>query len=249
MAIKAILIDDEPKLREVLHIKLMQNCKIVDVVAKVSNAKEGYDAIRFHKPDLVFLDIAMPGETGFDMLNRFENINFEIIFVTGFDEYGLDALKVSAVDYLLKPVRTEDLIEAVSKAVLRIESKEKVLRYDLLKHNINTTSNDHTRVAIPGSSAYEFVAIDSLIRCEGWQKYTRIILTSGEVIVSSYNLGVFKDMLSSFNFISTHKSHLINKNHIRRYLKEGEVVMSNGDKVPVARRRKDDFMDVLFNGE
>jgi two-component system LytT family response regulator len=119
----------------------------------------------------------------------------------------------------------------------------KIAKYEVLKHNLHHIGDQNTNIAIPGSQAYEFVKIENIIRCEGWQKYTKIHLNSGEVIVSSYNIGVFRDMLENYDFFSTHKSHLINKNHITRYLKDGTVNMSDGSNAPVARRKKEEFMD------
>lgn len=241
--INALIIDDEQKLREVLKIKLEQFCPDVNILGHGINAKDGFEKITQLKPDLVFLDIAMPGETGFDMLSRFFKIDFEIIFVTGFNEYALDALKVSAVDYILKPVKTENLINAVEKAKDRIENRSRLAKYEVLKHNLNHIGDQKTKVAIPGANAYEFVKIEEIIRCEGWQKYTKIFLNDGQVIVSSYNLGVFRDMLESYGFFSTHKSHLVNNSHIIRYLKDGTIILSDGSNAPVARRRKEDFME------
>ncbi len=244
--IKAVIIDDEQKLREVLRIKLNQFCPDINILDQGIDAMDGYEKIIEHKPDLVFLDIAMPGESGFDMLSRFENIDFEIIFVTGFNEYALDALKVSAVDYILKPVKTDILIQAVEKAKTKIEDRTIIAQYEILKHNLNHIGDQNTKVAIPGANAYEFVKVADIIRCEGWQKYTKIHLADGEVIVSSYNLGVFRDMLESYDFFSTHKSHLINNSHIRRYLKDGTIIFSDGSNAPVARRRKEEFMEQVI---
>lgn len=243
---KALIIDDEQKLREVLQIKIVQHCPDVSVIGQASNVEEGYRMIRELKPDLIFLDIAMPGESGFDLISRFDAIDFEVIFVTGFNEYALDALKVSAVDYLLKPVKTESLQLAIQKAQERIDQRSKIAKYDILKHNLNNIGDQKTKIAIPGTDAYEFVRISDIIRCEGWQKYTKIFLENGSVIVSSYNLGVFRDMLESYDFFSTHKSHLVNKTHITRYLKDGTIIMSDGSTAPVARRRKEDFMDQVI---
>lgn len=239
---RAIIIDDESKLREVLKIKLNQFCPQIRIAAMAKDVKEGYEAILNEEPELVFLDISMPGESGFDLLNKFEKIDFEIIFVTGYNEYALDALKVSAVDYLLKPVKTEDLKLAVQKATSQIDNKDIVQKYDLLKHNIHHIGDQDTRITIPGTHDYQFVSINQIVRCEGWQKYTKIHLVKGDVLVSSYNIGIFKEMLEKYNFFNTHKSHLINTTLIEKYQKDGTVIMNNGDTVPVARRRKDDFM-------
>ena len=241
--INAIIIDDERKLRDVLQIKLNRYCQEVNVLCQTSSASEAFEKINLLKPDLIFLDIDMPGASGFDLIDRFDNVDFEIIFVTGYNEYALDALKVSAVDYILKPVSTDSLIKAVSKAKDRIAKNEAVAKYEILKHNLNHIGHQDTKVSIPGSSAYDFVEVSDIIRCEGWQKYTKIYLSNGKVIVSSYNLGVFRDMLESYGFFSSHKSHLINNSHITRYMKDGSVIMSDESTAPVARRRKEEFME------
>ncbi len=239
----AIIIDDEPKLRKVLQIKLEQYCKAIKVVATAGNAEEGFQKINELNPQLIFLDISMPGGSGFDLLSQFKTINFEVIFVTGFNDYVLDALKVSAVDYLLKPVVTEDLTNAVEKAISRIEDRQKIELYHILQHNLNHIGEQETKVAIPGTSAYDFVKINNIVRCEGWQKYTRIYLMDGSCIVSSYNVGIFKDMFKSYGFFSTHKSHLINTSMITKYHKEGTVELADGSSVPVARRKKEEFSE------
>ncbi|MEE9438319.1 MAG: LytTR family DNA-binding domain-containing protein [Saprospiraceae bacterium] len=238
----AILIDDESKLLEVLKIKINKFCPEIKILDTAANVSKAYEKIMLLKPKLIFLDIAMPGESGFDLLQKFDTIDFEIIFVTGFNEFALDALKVSAVDYVLKPIQTESLISAVSKAKERIDNRSKIAKYEILKHNLNHIGDQATKVAIPGANSYEFVKIADIIRCEGWQKYTKIILSNGSVIVSSYNIGVFRDMLDNYDFFSTHKSHLINNNHISKYTKDGTLQLSDGSTVPVARRRKDEFM-------
>ncbi len=243
MALRTIIIDDEPKLRKVLSIKLADFCPSIDLVDSAENASEGYEKILQHKPDLVFLDISMPEESGFDLLNKFEKVEFEVIFVTGFDEYALDALKLSAVDYLLKPVRTSDLVNAVKKAEKKIGEKGILEHYDLLKHNLNHIEDKQAKIAIPGTKSYDFVEVNDIIRCEGWQKYTKIFLKNGSEIVSSYNIGVYKDMLEKFNFFACHKSHLINVTHIKKYLKEGTVRMVDNSNVPVSRRRKEEFLE------
>ena len=239
----AIIVDDEPKLSEVLLIKLRKHCPEIFVADQVENIDAAYKSIIKNNPDIVFLDISMPNGSGFDLIRKFENISFQIIFVTGFDEFALDALKISAVDYLLKPVKTSDVVEAVRKSILNIEAKNKMhqLELDILKHNVDNIGSQDIRITIPGSESYEFIVVKNIIRCEGWQKYTRIYLTTGEIILSSYNIGVFADYLIKCNFYSCHKSHLINLNLIERYLKTGEIIMCDGAIVPVSRRRKEDF--------
>ncbi len=245
---RALIIDDEHKIRKVLQIKLEQYCKDIQVLDTAGDITEGFEKIKNSKPNLIFLDISMPGGTGFDLLDKFDSIDFEVIFVTGFNDYVLDAIKVSAVDYLLKPVVTEDLITAVAKAKERIEDREKIEKYTILKHNLDHLGDQETKLAIPGANAYDFIKIANIVRCEGWQKYTKIYLLDGSCIVSSYNIGTFKGMLENYAFFSTHKSHLINTKLIIRYLKEGTVVMTDDSSVPVSRRKRDEFADQVLKG-
>ncbi|MCI5083248.1 MAG: LytTR family DNA-binding domain-containing protein [Saprospiraceae bacterium] len=245
--LKALIIDDEPKLQKVLQMKLEKYCPSVGATKLAGNITDGFELARQFEPNLVFLDISMPGGSGFEFLDQFETIDFEIIFVTGFDEYVLNAIKVSAVDYLLKPVSTEELVAAVRKAEERIEEREKIERYHVLQHNLNHIGNQEAKIAIPGGSTYDFVKVSDIIRCEGWQKYTKIHLLDGSCIVSSYNIGVFKKMLESYEFFSTHKSHLINTKLISKYLKEGFVVMEDQSEVPISRRKRDEFLSKVLN--
>ena len=240
--VSAIIIDDEVKLSEVLKLKLNQFCPSIKVCGVAKNIQEGKSLILKTNPDLFFLDIAMPGGSGFKLLELFDEISFEIIFVTGYSDYALDALKVSAVDYLLKPIKGDVLIEAVNKAIKKIEVKENDRRYHLLKHNIEHLNKQSSKIAIPGSQSYDFIYVKDIIRCEGEQKYTYIHTVKGSSILSSYNIGVYKEMLSNYSFFSTHKSHLINIEHIEKYLPEGVVVMSDESNVPVSRRKKDEFL-------
>ena len=246
MKYKAILVDDEIKLQEVLRIKLERFCPNIEVIGTATNAWDAFDLIQTQQPNIVFLDIAMPSESGFDLLQRFPRINFEIIFVTGFNQYALDALKLSAVDYLLKPVSTQELKSAVQKAVHNIETRQKLERYAILQHNIKSEAQQGDKISILCSDKHEFVKIAHIIRCEGWQKYSKIYLQNGTCIVSSYNIGFFKEMLESKGFYSVHKSHLINQYHIKSYQKAGIVVLSDGSEVPVARRKKEDFYQTFI---
>lgn len=245
---RSIIIDDEPKLREVLRIKLEKFCPSISIVGSGENISEARELIEGLAPDIIFLDIEMPGGTGFDLLDSLDTLDFQIIFVTGYNDYAIDALKLCAVDYLLKPLKTDELISAVGKAKARLENTAIIENYEVLKHNLNHVGDQSMKVCIPNNDAYEFVQIKDIIRCEGWNKYTKVHLLGDKQILSSYNIGVFKDMLEPNGFYSCHKSHLINKEHIKRYLKEGIIVMVDNGEVPLARRRKDAFTnEVLGN--
>lgn len=241
--INAIIIDDEPKIRKVIQIKLEQFCPDIKVVETASNVQEGYQKIISIKPQLIFLDISMPGASGFQLLDMFEELPFEVIFITGYNEYALDALKVSAVDYLLKPVKNEDLVLAVSKAQVRINNQQDLEMYKVLKHNVNRIGDQDAKIAISNIEGYDIIRISDIIRCEGWNKYTKIHLANGQILVSSNNIGSFKERLEPFSFYACHKSHIINKKRIKRYLKEGTIILSDDSSVPLARRRKEDFLE------
>jgi len=242
--IRAIIVDDEVKAASYLQMLINEVDKEIEIVEVFNDPNRALEYLNSHSIDLVFLDIEMPMMSGLDLLNEIKDPNFEIIFVTGFNDFVLDAMKVSAIDYLLKPVATEELKIAVEKAQIRIDEKEKAEKYQLLKYNLNHLGDQKAQIAIPGANT--FVVIKNIIRCEGWQKYTHIHLTDGSRILSSYNIGVFKDMLMTYDFYSTHKSHLINQKLIVKYLKEGVVIMSDGSRVPVSRRKKDEFVEKVL---
>lgn len=242
----AIIIDDEPKLQKVLQLKLEKYCPQIQVISYAKNAQEGYTLISQKQPDLLFLDISMPEETGFDLLDYFDTFSFEIIFVTGYGEYAIDALRLSAVDYLLKPVRTKLLVQAVQRAIDRIEERANIERYKVLKKNLNNTGSTKNKIAIPGLDNYQFIEVANILRCEGWDNYTKIHLANGEVLISSYTIGVIKDLLINHNFYSTHKSHLINVSEISTYQKDGTLILSDGAEVPISRRRRKEFVDVII---
>lgn len=238
---KALIIDDEPKVRQVLLHKLKQLCPEVEVPGTAADVDEAYRLIQTHHPQMVFLDVSMPSGTGFDLLHRFVHIDFEVIFITGSDNHVLDALKISAVDYLLKPVISEELVLAVAKALERISHRQQVKQYEVLQHKLDHLEETNSKIAIPGMGHYDFVRIKDIIRCEGWDGCTRIFLANGKCIVSSYHIGSYKERLATYGFICLHKSHLIHPNWIASYRKEGVLVLEDGSEVPVSRRKKREF--------
>jgi len=246
MRYTAGIVDDEPKLRRVLINKIEKLFPNIEIIGEGSNVSEAIELIEDLEPDIIFLDISMPGGSGFDLLNHFDNIDFEIIFVTGFNEYALEALKLSAVDYVLKPVRDDDLVVAVHKALSKLDRSEKVKEYESLKQNMLSGSQQMEKIAIPSNNEYYLVFLKDIIRCEGWQKYTKVYMEDGETIVSSYNIGIYKELLEKYGFIMCHKSHVINKMHIKKYQKDGTLIMVDSSQVPVSRRKKDEFFQMII---
>ena len=243
--LKAVLIDDEKKLLEVLKIKINQICPELDIVGTANNAQSGFKIIKRLSPDIVFLDIGMPGESGFDMLKRFDQIDFEIIFVTGYNDYALKAIKFCAIGYVLKPVISEELVAAVKNAKVRIESKIAKEQYKYFFEQLTNPEKKNKRIGIPTENGIEFVHINEIIRCEFTKRHTHVSLTDGSSIISMYSLGRFFKLLAEYRFFLSHKSHLVNLSNVLKYDKEGILIMTDGSMVPLSRRKRYDFMELI----
>ncbi len=243
--INVLIIDDEVAAREMLKAKLTTYCTGINILGTANSAQEAFEIILKDNPDLIFLDIAMPRESGFDLLKRLPHLNFEIIFVTGFDSYAIDAIDFCAIGYVLKPIQNDDLIKAVENARQRIVQKKENERNKVLLNNILNPGKRNNKIGIPTMEGLEFVEAGNIIRCEGLQKCTRIVTRDEKDIISSYNIGEFIRLLEPYGFFATHKSHLINLTTIKKYNKEGTVVLDDGSAVPVSKRRKADFLKLL----
>ncbi len=243
--IRAILVDDEQSALGLLEDMLMELCPQIEIIAKANSAEDAFRLISAEEPDLIFLDVAMPKESGFDLLRRLPNLNFEIIFVTGFDSYAIEAIKFCAIGYILKPIQEAELIQAVAQAKKSISEKQQHNRNLQLIHNLLNPRSANNNIAIPTTAGLEFITTSDIVRCEGIQRCTKVIIKDRKAIISSYNLGDFRKLLENYGFFSPHKSHLINFAHIQRYDREGMLEMSDGMNVPVARRRRQEFLELL----
>lgn len=241
----AILIDDELPALSVLQDNLKTYCPQIQTLGTGTSAEEAMTLIQKHRPEIVFLDIEMPHESGFDLLRKMPRLDFEIIFVTGYDSYALQAIKFCAIGYILKPVRAEELIAAVNAAEMRVREKAEFNRNKQLLFNLTNPGHAANKLGIPTERGLEFVETAEIVRCEGIQRCTKVVLTGRKSIISSYNLGEFIKMLENYNFFAVHKSHLVGISHIVRYDKEGSLEMSDGASVPVSRRRRQDFLDKM----
>lgn len=245
--IQAIIVDDELGPRESLSKMIIQNCKNIEIVAKADSMLSAYEAINKHHPDLVFLDIHMPNGNAFDLLAKFTEIDFEIIFTTAYDHYAIKAIKFSVVDYILKPIDIEELLNAVKRV------EEKRGKKDSLDKKIKTLlsnikpENKLKKVGIPDGDGLIFVNLSDIIRCDSDSNYTFFILTSGKKIIASRTLGEYEQMFMEDNFFRVHRSHLINLEHVKKYIKGegGFVVMSDNSQVEVSRRNKIDLLEKL----
>ena len=241
---KAIIIDDEPDARENLQNLLNKYCDQVDVIDTADSSTTGIEKIKKHNPDLIFLDIQMPNGGGLELLETIDPINFEVVFVTAFDEYAIKAIKFSALDYILKPVDIEELKTAVSNAEARINDKQSDERIRLFLENQRTQPK---KIALSTFEGMVFVAIEEIIRCEASDSYTKFILKNEDPIMISGSLKEYESMLSDANFFRVHQSHLINMDYVKKYVKGsgGHVVMIDDSHIGIARSKKQDFLNQL----
>lgn len=243
--IKTILVDDEPRGLASLQKLLQLNCPEVDVAACCNSAEEAKDVITQLHPQLVFLDIAMPGQTGLDLLRDLEEINFEIIFVTAHNNYMTQAFHFSAVDYLLKPVDDDLLVEAVKRATKRIEDKTGGQHIETFLHNIqHKGGSQKMKLCIPSLKGFQVVEIHDIIYCEASTNYTNFHFTNRASICASKPIHEYEDLLNDCNFVRIHKSFMVNLEHVKEYIRGegGSVILSNGNEVEVSRRKKDLLM-------
>lgn len=246
--IKAVIIEDEEKARSNLMQILNEYCNnVVEVVDAQDSVKSGILAIQQHNPDLVFLDVQMQGETGFDLLEQIDKINFEIIFTTAHNEYAVRAFKFSAIDYLLKPVDIDELINAVAKTGEKIRQHATKERYELVIENLKGQQSTFNKIALPTAEGLIFVQVAEIIRCESEDNYTHFFLVDGERILVSKTIKYFEELLTDQDFFRVHQSHLININHIKEYHKGegGYAIMSDDSAVIVSRRKKEAFLKRL----
>ena len=242
---KAVLVDDEHKSLQLLSSLLAQYCPTVDVVGTAADVTEGLSVIAATAPDLLFLDVEMPGGTGFELIERLSHLRYEIVFVTSFDRYALRAIQCCALGYIVKPVDPTELIRVVSRALEQSRLKADDRRNRQLLANLKEPNSRDNRIGIPSDRGLDFVRAGDIVRCEGVERCTRVVLADGNAFLSSYNLGEFRKLLEAYHFFSPHKSHLINLDHIVRYDRDGTVETTDGGQVPVSRRRRQEFLDRL----
>jgi len=245
--LRAVIVDDEPHVREALAELLRQYCSSVEVVGTAADVASGIDVIGATNPDIVFLDIEMPGRNGFELLAAFSPIPFQVVFVTAYDRYAIRAIKLSALDYLLKPVNPLELQAAVAKA---IATKGTAAMTSPVTPGQIELIGDHprsgapTRVVVPTEKGFVVVAVDDIIRIRSESNYSRLYLRDGTQVVSSRTLGEYEELLLDAGFFRVHHSHLINMRHVAGYHKGkgGSVIMSDGSEVEVSVRRRDLFL-------
>jgi two-component system, LytTR family, response regulator len=241
---RALIIDDEPKNVRILKKLLEDYCPQIVVTGEAGDARAAYTTIRELKPELVFLDIEMPYGNAFDLLDKLLPVDFEIIFITAFDDYTLKAFKYSALDYLLKPVDIDELKAAVKKAAEKIAGKSINLQLGNLLSNLKSNQAILQKIALPSADGIIFINVEEIIRCEASGNYTIIYADSKEKITASKTIKDYEELLPPSIFCRIHNSHIINLNRIKKYHsgRGGFVVMDDGTSIEVASRRRDEFL-------
>lgn len=244
---RAILVDDETANLENLKILLNKHCPNIKVVANASNIEEAFTQVNLHHPDLLFLDIQMGKTTGFDLLNLLTEKTFEVVFVTAYDNYGIQAVKFAALDYLLKPVDPEELKAAVEKAEIRFRNKINGEQLNFLLSQIKKSESGSPKIALPQQHEIRYVSVSDIVRCVADNTYTFFFLTNGDKILISKPLKEYSDLLKPHGFIRAHQSHLVNPKFVKSWLKEdgGTLLMNNGDKIPVSKPNREMVKEVL----
>jgi two-component system, LytTR family, response regulator len=240
-----ILIDDEIKSCNALALLLAKNCQEVTILAQCSDADTALEKIRLLQPDVLFLDISMPGKNGFEVMQQLTTAVPEVIFVTAHDDYMLQAFKISAVDYLLKPVDETELVDAVNRAYVRISTKKRMEGMEVLMNNLRPQLPYHEiKLCIPSQYGFEVILLQDIIYCEADSSYTKFYLLNKKQVVTSKTIKEYELLLADNYFVRVHRSYLVNLRHVKEYRRgeEGTVTMTNGEEIKVAKRKKELFL-------
>lgn len=244
---RAIIIDDEKRARETISNIIRLYCPSVEVVAEADDINSATEVISKHKPDIVFLDIKMPGGSGFDLLKQLGKINFKLVFITAYEEFAVKAFKFSALDYLLKPVNPDELIAVVEKAESQIEKDNTSIKFESFITNLQNITREVKKIVLKTSDSIYVINVPDIVRCEADRNYTSFLLNNGKKILVSVTLKEYDDMLNSYRFFRAHQSHLVNIDYIDSYEKKdgGYLIMKDKSHVPVSVRKKETLLSFL----
>jgi len=244
--INAIIIDDERNNIENLEQLLHLYCPEVNIISTAFNAKDGREIILQLDPDLVFLDIQLPGVNGFELLQSLPKYTFDVIFVTAYDQYGIKAVKFAAIDYLLKPINIDELKIAVKKVIAK---KEEGKQNNQLKNLMQLLKSDHEehRIALSSTQEIRYVKPSDIIRCESSNNYTTFYLASGEKLLISKPIYFYEELLNDYSFMRCHQSHLVNKKFVISFIKEdgGSLLLEDNSRLPVSNQKREKIKDWL----
>ena len=246
----AIIVDDERDSRETLQNYLGKYCSQVELLTSCTNIKEARDAILKYQPELVFLDIEMPHGNAFDLLEQWGEIDFEIIFVTAFSQYAVQAFNLSAAHYLLKPVDIEELEKAVAQVEQRLQAKDQLNHAQVLLDNLAAVNAQHRKVVLPLMEGFDVVKMSEVLYCEAQDNFTCFYFTDGRQSLICRSLKFYEAALTEFGFCRIHRSFMVNLEYVRRYIKGkgGSVVLENGKELLVANSKKEELVRRIIEG-
>ena len=242
-----IIIDDENNNIENLQNILAAWCPQVNVVATAGTVAEAKAVIENHSPDLLFLDIQLHDESGFNLLKALPIIDFEVIFVTAYDQYGIQAVKFSALDYLLKPISIPELQQAIAKAANKMVNKQQNLNVENLLRFIQNNQKEEPKIALPTLQETRYVKVNEIVRCEAANNYTNFILQNGDTVLVCKTLKEFTELLKPYQFHRPHQSHLVNFRYVKSLLKEdgGTLLLEDKSKIPISRQNLEGIKKAL----
>jgi len=238
--IKAIIVDDEQSSREAVSIILENNFQSIKILAQADSVKSAIEVIKKHKPELLFLDIDLPDGTSFDILRSVDYSKMKIIFITAFHDYAIQAIKFSAFDYILKPLKSSELIATVNRVIEESLESNYAEKFDAIFSNFNSAHPELKKIVLKTSDKIHVVSINDIIHCKAENTYTTFFLLSGKKIIVSKPIKKYEEMLSEHGFMRVHQSHLINLNYIQHLNKQegGILVMSDNSQIPVSNQQK-----------
>lgn len=242
-----IIIDDEANARDTLKELIQLHCPQVQIIGMAENVAKGLQLLKSLSPEVVFLDIEMPDGTGFDLLQKVENKDFKVIFTTAHDKYAIQAFKFAALDYLLKPINSMELKQAIVRAE---ESKEKemaTLKIQTLLQNLDQTSQNLKKIILKDRYGIQLIKVEEIIRLESGGSYTTFFLKDKNTIIASNSLKEYDELLSKSNFFRSHQSHLVNMEYLERYdNRNGDFLhMVDGSEVPISRRKREMLIKII----
>lgn len=244
-----ILIDDEKRVRNSLKSILEMYYPTACVIGEAEDIKEGKELIHSLKPDVVLLDIKMPGGTGFDLLKQLMPLTFKVIFITAFDQYAIQAFKYSAIDYLLKPIIAEDLVNALDKSAEQLIASNETMKFDNLIDNFSQLTRDSKKIVLNTQDKIHIVGINEIIRCESDANYTTFTLLNKKPVIMSKPLKEYDEMLTPYGFFRSHHSHLVNLSMIDRLEKRegGVLIMKDNSEAMVSSRKYAELVVAIGN--
>jgi len=244
---KLVIIEDEQETLSAIVKIINDYCQGVSIIGTASDFNSAKELFQNSKPDIALLDINLPGGNTFDILKSLPSINFKVIFITAFEEYAIQAIKFSAIDYLLKPVDPAELVSSIHQAAKTVEEENYKMKLEAFFRNIGEPAFDHKVIVLKTSESIHIVEVRDIVRCESDSSYTTFYLFDGQKILISKPLKEYDDLLSAYHFFRAHQSHLVNMKFIKKFEKTegGYIVMRDGSTVPVSLRKKDALMHAI----